>query len=413
MNAPIDALDRSKIFVSHSSLDKQTIWPIVDSLTAYAAIPWVDSLEMRPGDQLFRRISTAIEGTAYLLVVVSPNSVGSTWVEEEVRQAVTAELCDGKIRVIPCILGKIDMPLFLRDRLFCDFSRGPVSGTVEVLRGIHRDRHVVTLRLDKRNPLRLDEADAKHEISRILSLTHGLQKFFFVLDMSDLMDELKSDWTSAPIKGDALDSKASGYLRTRAALPFVPPNLSCALTKVADVTCEISGRTAGLVDYLLAVLQRTTMLAMYRFWKDAIGVSKPGLTNRLPSIDGAGLDAQLSAIDGIPDPSHFPTRGLQSFVFDSSIIDLLDLGFQGIPPVHDFQIYVPKDSIPEDTRSEYLGKINLRPDSEIYSTNWLRYFVPAISARHVLECAYSGQYLSHFLDRVGLRKSDYQHFGYS
>lgn len=411
--APEKYMVQPKVFLSHSSLDKEAVWPIVNALVGYAAVPWVDALEMRPGDQLFRRISTAIEGTAYLLVIVSPNSVNSKWVQEEVRQAASAEFYDNRIRVIPCTLGGVEMPPYLRDRLYCDFSVGVFRGVAQVLRGIHRDRHVIEVQLDHSSPLRLDDRLARHEVSRVLGLTHGIQRFFFVINASAVLDEIAAAWAAAPVKGDALDPFVLDYSRARAALPFVVPNLSCLLSRVADVAVDTWGRDAGLTDLLLSVMQRTVTLTLYRFWSGVVKASEPGLVERLKYVDGSAVIRELAVIDAIRDPGRHPTRSAEAHVFGCEVADLMDLGLQGSGTVFDSRVDVPAQALQEDTRSKYLGLHPLDPDSEILNHEWVRYFVPAIASRHTLDCSFSGQYAGHFLERIGLRKADYQHFGYS
>lgn len=404
-------LARPNVFVSHSSLDKDAVWPIVNALVSYAAVPWVDALELRPGDRLFTRISTAIEGTAYLLAIVSPNSVKSRWVEEEVRQAAAAEFYDGRIRVIPCALGDVEMPPFLKDRLYCDFSVDVMRGVSEVLRGIHRDRHVIELRLDSTNPLRLDETAARREITRVLGLTHGTQRFFFLLNAQHLLDELDTEWRRIPLQGDPLDSFVLGAVRDRAALPLVLPNLSCILSRASDVVVDVWGRDAGLVDILVSVIQRTTTLTLYRFWTNVLRSSEPDLVMRLASVSGEGLTKSMAAINAVADPGRH--RSAEAFVFGCKLEDLIDLGFQGADSVFDSRVDVPSVALQEDTKSEYLGTYPLEPDTEIFAHPWVKYFVPVIAARHTFECAYSGQLIGHFLERIGLRKSDYHHFGLS
>ena len=403
---------RPKVFVSHSSQDKDAVWPIVQHLVAYAAVPWVDALEMRPGDLLFTRIATAIEGSAYLLVMVSKNSVKSRWVEEEVRQAMSAEFYDNRIRIIPCLLDDVTIPTFLRGRLYCDFSRGLAGGRVEVLRGIHRDRHVIRVGIDQKNPLRLEGESLRRQLSRVLTLTAGKQRFFFFVDSIDLLDEITAAWRAVPLKGDPQDAIVGDAVRKRNAVPFILPNLSCALSKATDVVVEYLGRDAGLLDTMIAVVQRTTLLTLYWFWKHIQSASGQNVFMSLRTVDSKAVMTALGAVDATRDAGHHPARSIEAYAFDSSIDDLLYLGLRGPEGgVFDAQVNVPRGALPRDTLEEYLGSFPLSPNSEIPRALWLRYFVPAIASAHVLECSFSGQHLGHYLDKVGLRKEDYFHIG--
>jgi hypothetical protein len=398
--------DRPKVFVSHSSADKSGAWPIVQALLGYGAAPWVDALEMRPGDDFSRRISTAIEGSAYVLALISPNSIKSKWVEQEVRQAMSSESQDGRVRVIPCALGNVRMPAYLRDRLYCDFSGDLMRGLTEVLRGIYRDRHVIEIRLDAQKPLRLDESFVRDELARIFGLTDGVQRFFFVLNCTDLLAELKAAWEVMP-RGDPLTVFSDS--NSPASLPIVIPNLSCILSKVADITTQIFRRSADLPDVLLAVLQRAVTLTLYTFWTRVLEVTEPKALASLASVRGHAVLDGLAEINTNTDEGRWPVRSPEAHVFKCAVDNLLELEFQGKAGIFDTRTNVPRVAIAADTP---LGFHPLAPDTEIDDFNWLRFFVPAIAMRQVIVSSFSGQYLGRYLERVGMRKGDYSHFGY-
>lgn len=53
---------------------------------------WIDDAEIRVGDSLLAKIEQGINGADYLAVVLSPNSIQSSWVQRELRVAVTQEI---------------------------------------------------------------------------------------------------------------------------------------------------------------------------------------------------------------------------------------------------------------------------------------------------------------------------------
>ena len=57
----------------------------------------------------------------YLGVVLSPNSVDSRWVREELNQALIGQLSAKHTSVLPIMLADCQVPGFLRDRLYADF----------------------------------------------------------------------------------------------------------------------------------------------------------------------------------------------------------------------------------------------------------------------------------------------------
>ena len=58
----------------------------------------------------------------YFGAVLSSNSIGSEWVERELRIAMDRELKEGKVIVLPLLLEPVQIPPFLRDKVYADFT---------------------------------------------------------------------------------------------------------------------------------------------------------------------------------------------------------------------------------------------------------------------------------------------------
>ena len=69
----------ASIFLSHNYRDKPFVRTLAQDLTAMGVKVWVDEAELRVGDSLVTRISSAIDEMRYLGVVLSPHSVDSRW----------------------------------------------------------------------------------------------------------------------------------------------------------------------------------------------------------------------------------------------------------------------------------------------------------------------------------------------
>lgn len=82
---------------------------------------WLDEAELKIGDSLITEVSAAIDEMKYLGVVLSPNSVESRWVQEELNQALVRQLAAREMSVLPIMLADCQIPGFLRDRLYADF----------------------------------------------------------------------------------------------------------------------------------------------------------------------------------------------------------------------------------------------------------------------------------------------------
>lgn len=112
---------RPGVFISHSHADKPFARRLSIDLAALGAQVWLDEAEMRIGDSLFDKIQQAIDSVDFLAVVLSPASVKSAWVNEEVKQAMSAQLAGAKPKVLPLLLHEVVLPGFLREKLYGDF----------------------------------------------------------------------------------------------------------------------------------------------------------------------------------------------------------------------------------------------------------------------------------------------------
>ena len=109
------------IFLSHNHKDKPFVRKLAADLVEKGIQVWIDEAEIKIGDSLIQRISTGIYQMDYLGVVLSPNSVNSRWVQEELEQALHVQISEGYVKVLPLLLVDCQIPGFLRDKAYADF----------------------------------------------------------------------------------------------------------------------------------------------------------------------------------------------------------------------------------------------------------------------------------------------------
>src|SRR5574341_746003 len=97
-----------RIFISYSRKDIGFVRKLAEDLEKAGYDVWWDLSDLRGGDDWLRVIPAAIESSAYILVVLSPNAIASEWVEKEYHQA----LGSGK-RIIPIMLKPSRVPFAL------------------------------------------------------------------------------------------------------------------------------------------------------------------------------------------------------------------------------------------------------------------------------------------------------------
>lgn len=113
------------IFISYSQKDKQFVDKLALLLVAARHHVWMDRWELSLGDSLTQKIENALTSASAILVIVSKNSVKSTWMRRELSAGLIRELEEKRTLVMPCVIDDCEIPLFLRDKLYADFRRDP------------------------------------------------------------------------------------------------------------------------------------------------------------------------------------------------------------------------------------------------------------------------------------------------
>jgi hypothetical protein len=109
------------LFISYSSKDAEFVAKLANDLTACGVTVWWDKWVMKVGDSLHKKIQDGITNSAWLGVVLSPNSVSSPWVEKELNSALMKELEQREVFVLPILYKDCQIPLLLKDKLYADF----------------------------------------------------------------------------------------------------------------------------------------------------------------------------------------------------------------------------------------------------------------------------------------------------
>jgi hypothetical protein len=111
------------IFLSYTHKDKTFAKRLAHDLEDFDINVWIDEAEIKVGDSLLSKIREGIDKVDYLGVILSPNSINSPWVQKEVEIAMTQEIEGKKIKVLPLLYKKCDLPSFLNGKLYADFTK--------------------------------------------------------------------------------------------------------------------------------------------------------------------------------------------------------------------------------------------------------------------------------------------------
>jgi len=109
------------VFLSHSHKDNEFTKRLATDLQNSGIRVWHDLAEIRVGDSLIAKLSSAIHDMQYLVVTLSKASVTSEWVKKEVTIALESEIRGKRVKVLPLLIEDCEVPPFLRDKLYADF----------------------------------------------------------------------------------------------------------------------------------------------------------------------------------------------------------------------------------------------------------------------------------------------------
>lgn len=99
----------ARIFLSHSSSDKELVHLVAAELAQRGVLSWLDIQELHAGATMSQVLARAIESQSLLALFLSPKAMSSAWVDEELATALRVEdeaRAAGHARpVLPIFLG--------------------------------------------------------------------------------------------------------------------------------------------------------------------------------------------------------------------------------------------------------------------------------------------------------------------
>ena len=114
-------MNKARVFISHSSKDKAFVSVLVGELEDQGLDVWFDTNELRLGDSIVAGIAAGLTDSDYVVIVLSPDSVSSPWVQQELNTALWRQLSGKGVVVIPILYRSCDIPPLLQDRIYADF----------------------------------------------------------------------------------------------------------------------------------------------------------------------------------------------------------------------------------------------------------------------------------------------------
>ncbi|RKY18091.1 MAG: hypothetical protein DRP63_02625 [Planctomycetota bacterium] len=126
----------ARIFISHSSKDKEFATRLAQDLKEMGHQPWLDEWEIKVGECIVTKIEEGVSVSDYMVIVLTQDSISSGWVEKEWKSAYWREIERKKVVVLPALLSQCEIPPLLRTKRYADFTKGYAVGFAHLVQAI-------------------------------------------------------------------------------------------------------------------------------------------------------------------------------------------------------------------------------------------------------------------------------------
>ncbi len=122
-----------KVFVSHSSKDKQEVRRLARSLRGKGIGVWLDEEQIKVGESISKKVQEGLRDSEYLCIWITVESIKSGWVEKEWLPKIKQEVDEDRTVVLPLLAEDIEVPAFLSDKKYADFRNSFQHGLNDLL----------------------------------------------------------------------------------------------------------------------------------------------------------------------------------------------------------------------------------------------------------------------------------------
>jgi len=151
MSNPNSHSERTKqVFLSYAQDDRSVARRLAERLRAAGLRIWFDEWELTVGDSILPRIEQAVATSDLLLVLLSPRSVDSRWVQMELSSFLARELKDRAITLIPALIEDCEIPPVLAERQYLDLRKDFDKGLERLISQLQAVLYIDFSRLDGR-----------------------------------------------------------------------------------------------------------------------------------------------------------------------------------------------------------------------------------------------------------------------
>lgn len=139
--AKLNAVVNRKVFISYSNQNRIFVERLAIDLRAQGLAVWWAEWEIKVGDSILQKLSEGMLEAGYLVVVLSPASIKSPWVQLEVNSALMKQVSAQRdVTVLTLLLEDCEIPILLAEKKWADFRYDYDAGLRDLLTALSAKR---------------------------------------------------------------------------------------------------------------------------------------------------------------------------------------------------------------------------------------------------------------------------------
>lgn len=127
-------MSNNHIFISYSRADAEFAQKVAEDLRAHGVNIWLDKIDIPVGSRWDRAVEEALETCGRLLLVMSPTSVGSENVMDEISEAF-----QNNKQIIPILHQPCEVPMRIRRLQYIDFTKDYNTAFTRLIQVVSQD----------------------------------------------------------------------------------------------------------------------------------------------------------------------------------------------------------------------------------------------------------------------------------
>jgi hypothetical protein len=162
-----------KVFISYSHQDKKWASLIADNVRQAGHEVWIDSWNVKIGDNLLKRIEEGLTNADALIFIISKNSLASKGVMHEFSAIAFGEISNKKQRIVPVLIDKSPVPNYLAQYLYLDLTNDFEIGLKKLINTLDSGKSDEDERPDEDVKKKQKERTYGKQISELANALHG------------------------------------------------------------------------------------------------------------------------------------------------------------------------------------------------------------------------------------------------